>query len=186
MKHLTEQEVFLDVGAYTGDSIDEFVHAVGDKFKKVIAFEPDASNVSVAVGKYGDDSRIEIFAKGASSSNGTVCFSNENGAFTDEGAHVVADEDISTSCIEVIKLDDVINESITYLKMDIEGMEGEAIEGAKHIIKEYHPKLAISVYHRVDDILRISKQIMEIDSDYKLYLRHYWESCGTDTILFAI
>lgn len=184
--HLSEQEVFCDVGAYTGDSIDEFIEAVDNKFEKVIALEPDINNAKVAGEKYNCDNRIEIIIKGASSENGKVYFNNENGELTDEGAHIVDNESDSTASIEVIKLDDLFNENITYLKMDIEGMESAAMEGAKRIIKENHPKLAISVYHKVDDILKISKQIMEFDSSYKLYLRHYWESCGTDTILFAI
>ncbi len=57
-------------------------------------------------------------------------------------------------------------------KMDIEGAEGSAIEGSKSIIKNYHPKLAISVYHKKDDFWKIPEQILSIRDDYKIFLRH--------------
>ena len=69
--------------------------------------------------------------------------------------------------------------------MDIEGAELEALKGAKETIKRNHPKLAICVYHKPEDIVDIPKFILELDPEYKLYLRHYSDNAG-ETVLYAI
>ena len=69
--------------------------------------------------------------------------------------------------------------------MDIEGAESYALEGAKEIIKQYRPKLAISVYHKKDDFWKIPMQILAIDGDYSIYLRHYTEA-HAETVMFFI
>jgi hypothetical protein len=71
--------------------------------------------------------------------------------------------------------------------MDIEGAEGIAIDGMKEHIKNDFPKMAISVYHKADDLWKIPNQIFSIRGkyDYEIYIRHYTE--GTDeTIMFFI
>jgi len=68
--------------------------------------------------------------------------------------------------IEVDRLDDIIDEKVTFIKMDIEGAEPQAIDGARETIAKYHPKLAISVYHRKDDLWAIAQQILAIREDY--------------------
>ena len=70
--------------------------------------------------------------------------------------------------------------------MDIEGMELEALMGAENLIKKYKPKLAISVYHKTEDIIVIPEYILNLELGYHLYLRHYWNCNGTDTVLFAV
>ncbi len=95
---------------------------------------------------------------------------------------------ISTSGEVIIyadKLDDIIEEEITFIKMDIEGAERKAIMGSKKIILKYHPILAISVYHRKSDFWKIPKQILKIRKDYKIYLRHYTERVS-ETIMYFI
>ena len=69
--------------------------------------------------------------------------------------------------------------------MDIEGAELEALKGAEETIKRYRPKLAICVYHKPEDIVEIPKYILNINPDYKLYLRHYSDNAG-ETVLYAI
>lgn len=88
--------------------------------------------------------------------------------------------------IEVFKLDDLLaDESPSFIKMDIEGAESEALLGAEQIIKKYHPKLAISVYHKPEDIFRIPELILNYHKNYKFYLRHY-SYTNSETILYAI
>lgn len=183
-KHLTEDEVFVDVGAFTGDSSLEFINAVGNQYKKIYLFEPDSSNITVAM-KNIKDERVEFIKKGVGNRNCELYFLNENDG-TDEGAHVVEKNTESTCVIEIVKLDDMINDDVSYIKMDIEGMELDALEGAELLIRKYKPKMAISVYHKMEDLLEISSWIREMDMGYRLYLRHYWNCNGTDTILFAL
>lgn len=66
-------------------------------------------------------------------------------------------------------------------------MELLALKGAKRLIQNYKPMLAISIYHRTDDVVQIPQYVInELNGEYKLYLRHYWSCNGTDTVLFAI
>ena len=71
------------------------------------------------------------------------------------------------------------------IKMDIEGAETEALKGAKMIIKRDKPVLAISIYHKPEDIIELPELISDIHEGYKFYLRHYSLS-WYDTVLYAI
>ena len=74
---------------------------------------------------------------------------------------------------------------MTFIKMDIEGAELEALRGAESIIRKQRPKLAICVYHKPEDIWTIPMYILSLQNDYRLFLRHY--SFGdTETVLYAI
>ena len=78
-------------------------------------------------------------------------------------------------------LDNIINEKITFIKMDIEGAEKKAITGAENLIKRYKPKLYICAYHRNEDAFALPILIKSICPDYKIYYRHHpyipaWES----------
>ncbi len=184
MQKLGNSETFVDVGAYVGDSIQEFIDATSDCYKKIIAFEPDPYNYEKAKGTILDK-RIEWYQKGIGEKNETKYFQNETGELN-EAAHVVTGEDGATSKIEIVSLDDFIKEEVTYIKMDIEGMELSAIKGASNLISRQKPKLAISIYHRTEDIVEIPRLILQLNPEYNLHLRHFWESNGSDTVLFAL
>ena len=185
VSNLTDEEIFLDAGAYTGDSISEFISMVHNKYSKIYAFEPDEMNMAIAKKEFKDD-RIVFFEKGVGASEETLYFKNENNG-ADEGAHVVKEGSSYTASIQVVRIDDVIEDKVTYIKMDIEGMELLALKGAKRLIQNYKPMLAISIYHRTDDVVQIPQYVInELNGEYKLYLRHYWSCNGTDTVLFAI
>lgn len=118
--------------------------------------------------------------KGLWDKEGSLSFaSNEGGSsgqFSENGAYVM----------EVTSLDSVLHdEEITFLKMDIEGSELNALKGAKLTIQMHKPKLAICVYHKPEDILVIPKYIKTLVPEYKFYLRHY-SSYNTETVLYAI
>lgn len=183
-KNLSREEVFVDVGAFVGDSIQEFVKVIDNKYKKIYAFEPDLYNITFAK-KQLRDKRIVFYQNGVGKNKGKDNFYNENKG-VDEGARIVKDKTNATTEVEIVKLDDVIKEKVTYIKMDIEGMELDALKGAENLITKYKPKLAISIYHKMEDILEIPDYIRNMNLGYQFYLRHYWNCNGTDTILFAI
>lgn len=87
--------------------------------------------------------------------------------------------------ISTIRMDDVIKEPVTFIKMDIEGSEYRVLLGARKIIESYKPKLAISIYHKSEDICQLPQLILEMNPDYKLYLRHY-STAAAETVLYAI
>ena len=183
-KSLSRKEVFVDVGAFVGDSIQEFVKVTDNKYKKIYAFEPDLYNITLAK-KQLDDERIVFYQKGVGKNKGKVYFYNENEGI-DEGARIVKDKTSATTEVEIVRLDDIVGEEVTYIKMDIEGMELDALKGAEALITKYKPKLAISIYHKMEDIVEIPNHIRNMNLGYRFYLRHYWNCNGTDTILFAL
>ena len=77
------------------------------------------------------------------------------------------------------------SERVTFIKMDIEGAEVEALKGAKEIIQRDRPKLAISAYHRAEDIVNIPILVKEFVPDYHLYFRHYSNDVN-ETVLYAV
>lgn len=182
--NLTEQEVFVDCGAYDGDSIIAFENVV-KKYKKIYAFEPDSQNY-VELLKHKGNGNIEIFKKGVSDKKDKLFFKNSSCTGVDEGAHIVQTQDESTESIEVVALDEVINDEVTLIKMDIEGSELKALKGAQKLIKSCKPKLAICVYHQSFDLIEIFNFINNLSLNYHFYLRNTWECGGTDVVLFAI
>lgn len=88
---------------------------------------------------------------------------------------------ISTTSIDMI----AGGEPVTFIKMDIEGAELEALKGAQETIKKYRPTLAISIYHRPQDIVELPEYIKTLIPEYKLYLRNYHLD-HTETVLCAI
>ena len=93
--------------------------------------------------------------------------------------------DTGSITIDVNKLDAIISSPITFIKMDVEGGERKVIQGARDLITKFHPRLAISVYHRADDFWKIPELIFSIRKDYHIYLRHYTEGIA-ETVMFFI
>jgi len=179
----SKEEVFIDCGAYKGDTIEQFNLITLAKFKKIYAFEPDRSNFDKLCKKCQEISaaKIECQPSGVYSSIGKVNFME-----TGDAIARIVDNDQSFS-VNVISLDDFMKnkEVPTFIKMDIEGAETEAILGAKKIIKKYKPKLAISVYHNAIDLWEIPLLIKNLNNDYKIYLRHYSNEV-MDTVCYAV
>lgn len=171
----SNNEVFIDAGAYNGDTIIQFVKFIKEKFKKVYAFEPDETNYKNIIKDF-KDSRIIIENKGVYSENTILRFKSdfESSSVRNDGA----------AFISAIKLDDYIKEKVTFIKMDIEGSEKQALIGAKNIIQKYKPKLAICIYHRTEDLWEIPQIVKEYVPEYKIYVRHH-SKYGLDTVLYA-
>ena len=146
----------------------------------VYAFEPDNENIFACEGKLkrvcGEN--YTLIAKGLWSKETVLrfCSGKNVASCLSENGNLE---------IPVIDIDSIINEKVTFIKMDIEGSECEALRGAKNIIKKYKPRLAISVYHKLEDIWEIPQLILELNPSYKLYLRHY-SIAGDETVLYAI
>lgn len=173
---LDENEVFIDGGSYIGDTIEEFIKETSGKFNKIYGFEPSKENFNKlhqAVSSLNDN-RIETFNEGLYKENTTVLFSDGNGAGSSIGENGIIS-------IDVINLDSKLKDiKPTFIKMDIEGAEMEALEGAKWIICNHKPTLAICIYHKLDDLWKIPLYIKSLNKDYKILIRHHgineWET----------
>ena len=163
-------EAFVDCGAYIGDTLLDFAEK-GHLPKKYYAFEPDSKLFALLqanVNKYSRDIDLSLFCKGVSNCTASVAF--EMG---DSGGKIV-DSTRTNYEVHVVPIDDVIHEPVSLIKMDVEGSEYEALEGAALQIRENSPKLAISIYHKSDDFRKIPLLIYQINPDYKnYYIRHH-------------
>lgn len=173
--NLQDGEVFIDAGGFDGQTSIEFIKYCPN-YKTVYIFEPSEKNLAMAKENLKEYENINFISKGLSNQKDVLKFDTESGS-----ASSISEN--GTVTIEVDTLDVMVSEKVSFIKMDIEGGESMAIEGMKNHILNDHPKMAISVYHKVDDFWKILEQILAIRDDYDIYMRHYTE--GTDeTVMF--
>lgn len=170
-------EHFVDCGAADGDTVNEFLRR-WPIFDRITAFEPDRENYSklLDIRLNGEDKLLPVNAA-VSDFSGVLEFC-ETG---DYSAHIIGiesrdDKGGSTTRVECCKLDDVrFPTTPTYIKVDIEGSELEMLWGARKLLKEHSPVLAICAYHTSDHLWEIPLLIHAINPDYRLYFRRYAE-----------
>lgn len=180
LPHNCENEVFVDVGCYDGLSATFFNDWCDGKGFSY-CFEPDRTNIERIhrILKNKGITSYNLIDKGVWSTAGKLGFVSTGNSVS----HVSEEENADS--IDVVSLDSVlIDKSVTFIKMDIEGAELEALRGAKKIIEEQKPKLAICVYHKPEDIWEIPELILSYNKDYKFYLRHYSYK-DNETVLYA-
>jgi len=178
---LSNDEVFLDAGAYDGDTLKDFISRTGRKFDKYIALEPDPLNYEKLenVSKSLPDSKIVVFPYAVSSENTLLKFDSTGGA----GAGLSERGSIEVECK---KIDDYFyNYRPTYLKFDIEGAELDALKGAHKTIEKFKPKLGVCIYHLPQDLWQIFLYLHQNFPFYDYYSRtHQYD--GLDFVLYAI
>lgn len=184
-------EVFLDCGAYVGDTVCEYLRAKKGVFKKIIAFEPDKYNfeklektVENQCKEWNmskDKFEVYPYAIGEKSINAKFEHYENNSGI---GSKVVEHDSSKGDDCKVISIDEFLTEPYSFLKADIESFEYKMLLGAKESIKENKPLLAICIYHNVVDFYSIPLLIKEILPEYKLAVRHHREDTS-DTIVYA-
>jgi FkbM family methyltransferase len=168
-------EVFVD-GGYDGFTSLEFIKRA-PSFRAIYFFEPELRNLNTAKERLADYANVHFFQMGLSNERANLTFSaGGSGSKICEGGDLV---------ISVDRLDDLLDAPASYIKIDIEGAESLALEGAVETIRRDHPRLAIAAYHRKDDLWKLPEQILAIRDDYDIYLRHYTEGIA-ETVLFFI
>lgn len=163
-----KDDVFVDIGAYIGDSILNYVNCYGTDYKKIYAYEITQDSCEKMRQNLKNLHDVEIRRKGVGDKAGEMFLSV---SASDLSANQLSDSS-SGERVEVVNLDDDLPDGFTFLKMDIEGAEYDALLGAEQTIRRCRPKLAICVYHGYDDIWRIPALIDSIDPNYTFYLRH--------------
>ncbi|MEN8303127.1 MAG: FkbM family methyltransferase [Campylobacterota bacterium] len=167
---------FLDGGGYVGDTATEVIKNYPD-FRKIYLIEPIPENIRIAKRELGHLDRIEFLTCGVSNAKETLYFNEEKSFSTIYGK--------GTQSVEVDTIDNIVKEKVDFIKLDIEGAEQDAIDGVKGTIKRYRPILAICVYHKAEDWYKVPQKVLEIESDYDVYLRHYMEGIF-ETVMYFI
>lgn len=162
-----ENEVFVDCGAYIGDTLANYINTYGRNYNKYYAYEMNENCLNTLNKTISENNIENVIVKnyGVGEENSTL--------FIDENESATKISDDGSKEVKVIKLDEDLDSIPTYIKMDIEGYEEKAILGSQYLIKTYKPKLAISVYHGYDDLWKLPQLINEINPNYKFYLRHH-------------
>ena len=173
-----KNEVFVDAGGFDGDTTEEFINRHPD-YKKVFLFEPSATNLDAARRRLNGRRDIDFRALGLSDSRGRLYFNADAGS----ASSITTGDGVS---IPVATLDQELEgEAISFIKMDLEGWEVNALRGAEITIKKNKPKLAIAVYHRAKDFREIPEYVLNLAPDYKVYLRHYTQG-WSETVMYFI
>ena len=173
-------EVLIDGGAYIGDTMEIYLQKCDNQFKKIYAFEPDDNNYLKLKQIYQSDNRIELIHAGLGRKHEELYFLS-NGSSNTAGT-VAQDGDYK---VVIDSIDEKVKDEVSFIKMDIEGYELDALKGARNTILQYKPKLAICVYHKAEDLYEIPQYIRELVPEYKLYLRHHSKGIA-ETVLYAV
>ncbi len=179
---LDSDEVYVDCGAYIGDSLDDYCR-YNQAPKKAYLFEPDPANAEklhLAVLRYPNTEAV-ILKKGVYKTTGILHLFD--GA--KECSRLSKEEQSGCIPIDVVSIDDSIMEHISFLKMDIEGSEKDAILGAANHIREAYPKLAICIYHLISDLWEIPLMIKQMFPDYDHFELHHHSTGFFDTVLYV-
>ncbi len=195
-----ENEVFIDGGAYLGEDTIRLAELIGKaKIKRAYCFEPDIMNYYKCISslkKYfgslsensekGDEytsEQFNVYRAGLWDTEEKICFA---GLGTQSASIADVKAKTLSTLVSTCRIDDVVSskDKVTLIKMDVEGAEMKALKGAEGIIKGDKPKMAISIYHKIEDLWEIPMYIHELVPEYKLYVRHHTEGVW-DSILYA-
>lgn len=179
-----KDEVFVDCGSFEGDSLPSFVSHWEGGFQHIFALEPDSRSRSALVANaktIGVADRVTVMPYAIGGQSGTVSFASM-GTVT---SHIVKETEQASS-VECKRLDEISWRFLpTYIKMDIEGAEPEAVIGATRLLRQHHPVLALCTYHRSEHLWQIPNLIQSIAPEYNLFLRRYAEECW-EGVCYAI
>ncbi len=158
--------VFLDFGAYSGDSALMFEREYYPS--RIYSFEPVAENYNYLLEtiELNNLEKVVPIQKGIGEENYIVNFSSLG------MSSCVAEE--GTEKMELITVDDFVMEhnlSIGLVKMDVEGYEFEALKGAERTIEKFKPVLLISIYHHPEELFGTKKYIQELVPDYQFKIK---------------
>lgn len=183
---LSKHECVVDGGAYTGDTLKVFLEVCDNQFDAYHAFEMDNDNCNVLkqeCDKLSPFVRDKVYChqKGLWNEQQILSYGRNS---SDDSYSIYNGEDTTT--VETVSLDAYLkDETVTFIKMDIEGAEWKALQGAKNIIASQKPKMAICVYHRLEDIWKIPLFLKSLVPEYKIAIRHHAEYWVSETVCYA-
>lgn len=181
-KRPEKEGIFIDGGALSGSSAVEYAQWCKNNYSKIYSFEPDIRYHNLLETNICCHhlERVEIMDVGLYDHMGMEDFYAEPLGSSKVGC--------GKRKVPVVTIDDLLYDEkvpVTYIKMDIEGSECKALDGAKQIIKRDYPKLAICIYHGEKDIFEVPYKIMK-EFDYtQIYIRHYSDMVG-ESVVYAV
>lgn len=182
-----ENEIIVNAGCLDCKTDIEMIKWGQGNVKKIFAIEPDPNSARLCRKVIAENSIgniVTLVEKGAWSRKKILKINSSPDAIGSGKIGKWGGGGRTT--IEADAIDNIVGEeAITFIKMDIEGAELQALKGAKRTIFRNKPKLAICIYHNDSDIYRIPAYILSIVPEYRFYIRHY-NSNAWETVLYAI
>lgn len=160
---LSDNESFLDLGAYNGDTVSEFVSRV-KSYKSITAVEPDKKSFKKLISNTAGLKNFNAFNACVSDSNGEAEFAMRGGRNSSIGGG---------EFIPSVTVDEIAKEGVTFIKADVEGAEVQTIKGAERTILKHKPKMQLACYHKTKDLIAIPHTVDAVRKDYRLYIRHF-------------
>ena len=187
------EETYLDLGAYNGDTVQEFLQLTHGRYKKIIALEPDPKNFKKLTDfvRQNELKHITCLQAGVWNDCGSLELTGNGGrqsTFWEADRSGFATQNLSQTCsmkkkvkkqqVNVVSVDAVLgNEHADYMKFDVEGVEKEALEGAAgHLVPDGNgalPKLLVAAYHHDEDIFALPLLLWKLQPEYQIYLRKH-------------
>jgi FkbM family methyltransferase len=174
---LGDKPVFIDGGGFDGATSLYFATLYPD-YSSIYYFEPNQEIIPTAKENLKDVANLFFYEKGLWSTSTTLSFDNT----LSSASKLTSNGNI---IIPTVSLDEVVAGKVDFIKLDIEGAEFEAIKGAREIITQQKPMVAVCVYHDQQDFLRIPALLSEYRNDYKIYLRHYTQGVF-ETVMYFV
>jgi FkbM family methyltransferase len=191
-----QDEVFVDLGAYTGDTVERYINTKLGVFHRIYAFEPDKQNFTAMTyrterlrNEWGlSNDKLVLVRAGAGIKTEQVLFTPPpimGGSAARLGANFSTDKTDTSEEISLFALDDYFKEQrVSFIKADIESYELDMLRGAESIIKRDKPLLVVCLYHSASDMYTVPLFIKGLNSDYKMKIRHHTYGLW-DTVLYA-
>lgn len=180
------EEVFVDCGAYVGDTVEKYLWEREGCFSKIFALEPFARNYQAMLARFErlrrewalSDDQLVAVCGGAGAQDMDCCIGTSGGGL---GAVVQEQGDH----IHIYKLDDLFaDQTVGYIKADIEGSEYDMLLGAENVLKRDRPLLSICLYHTPADFYQIPLYLNRLQLGYKFQVRHH-SPTFSETVLYA-
>lgn len=173
-----DREVLVDGGAFNGDTVRDFAAKTNNRYSHIHAFELDPTIAVTFASKTSHIDRVTLHSYGLWSERATFKLERRS----DNGGRISTAGETN---VELVALDDTDVGAPTLIKLDVEGAEVAALNGASGIIRRHNPKLAICAYHKHDDLVTLFETISTMRDDYTFSLRHY-SPLVYDTVIYAI
>lgn len=178
-----KDEVFLDCGGFDGESTREFIKWCGGEYEEIYVIEPMDEGIALSNFNLADAAHITLVQCALGSQDGEACFAQSYGGIKGSRLGTGGDNIFS---VPLRSIDSILKGGkATFIKMDIEGAELSALQGAENTLRKHRPKLAISLYHKNEDIIEIPIWIKSVVPDYKFYIRHY-SNKRWDLVLYCV
>ncbi len=176
--HLDNNETYIDVGAYRGDTVEKFLSYTNNSYNRIICAEPDTKTFNKLLNNCSHLADFSAFNVAVSDIDGKIGFSDLHGRQSSIGGNSLTD------CFTLPTL--CGDSEPTYIKIDAEGCENEIINAGASILRKFKPKLNVAAYHKCADIFSIPLLINSINPQYKIHLRHHPYIPAWDTLFYCI